>query len=155
MSELLVERERLVMEAEDLRSFVAGRHFMHNLFNRQGLPPSHLPRTWQRAYEPLFSDWLNRHDVIHEALRDLRMGDPESAERLLKHEVGEFRRTRRMMSTCGNTPHNRTEQSHRAATVKKNLNRECMCFHRTLACHLLRPFYCSKVRAGRLPFGNL
>ena len=24
------------------------------------------------------------------------------------------------MSTCGNTPHNRTEQSHRAATVKKN-----------------------------------
>ena len=90
VSELLVERERLAMEAEDLRSFVAGRHFMNNLFNRQGLPPSHLPRTWQRAYEPLFSDWLNRHDVIHEALRDLRMGDPESAERLLKHEVGEF-----------------------------------------------------------------
>ena len=90
VSELLVERERLAMEAEDLRSFVAGRHFTHNLFNRQGLPPSHLPRTWQRAYEPLFSDWLNRHDVIHEALRDLRMGDPESAERLLKHEVGKF-----------------------------------------------------------------
>ena len=90
VSELLVERERLAMEAEDMRSFVAGRHFMHILFNRQGLPPSHLPRIWQRAYEPLFSDWLNRHDVIHEALRDLRMGDPESAERLLKHEVSEF-----------------------------------------------------------------
>ena len=88
--ELLVERERLAMEAEDLRSFVAGRHFTHNLFNRQGLPPSHLPRTWQRAYEPLFSDWLNRHDVMHDALRDLRVGDPESAERLLKHKVGEL-----------------------------------------------------------------
>ena len=90
VSELLVEREGLAMEAEDLRSFVAGRHFMNNLFYRQGLPPSHLPRTWQRAYEPLFSDWQDRHDVIHEALRDLRMGDPESAERLLKHEVGKF-----------------------------------------------------------------
>ena len=90
VNELLVERERLAMEAEDLRSFVAARHFMRNLFNRQGLPPSHLPRTWQRACELLFSQWQNRHEVTHEALRDVRMGDSESAERLLRHEVGEF-----------------------------------------------------------------
>ena len=90
VSELLLERERLAMEAEDLRSFVAGRHFTHNLFDRQEISPPRLPRSWQRAYEPLFSNWQIRHDVIHEALRDLRKGDPESAEQLLKYEVGEL-----------------------------------------------------------------
>ncbi len=90
VNELLVERERLAMEAEDLRSFVAARHFMHNLFNRQGLPPSHLPRTWQRAYELLFSSWQDRHDVIRQAIHSFGTESSESAERLLRHEVGEF-----------------------------------------------------------------
>ena len=90
VSELLLERERLAMEAEDLRSFVAGRHFTQNLFDGRELSPPRLPRSWQRAHEPLFSNWQIRHDVIHEALRDLRMGDPDSAEQLLKHEIGEL-----------------------------------------------------------------
>ena len=69
MNELLVERERLAMEAEDLRGFVAARHFMHNPFNRQRSPPSLLPRTWQREYEQLLSAWQTRHDVIRQAIR--------------------------------------------------------------------------------------
>ena len=32
----------------------------------------------------------NAHDVMLAALRDVRMGDPESAEQRLKHEVGEL-----------------------------------------------------------------
>ena len=89
LQELLLERERLAMGAEDLRSFVAARHFMMNLLTERGpVPPAHVPWTWKRAYEQRHSQY--RHDVILEALRDVRMGDPESAERLLKHEVGEF-----------------------------------------------------------------
>ena len=91
LNELLLERERLAMGAEDLRSFVAARHFTRNLLLQRGsVPPAHVPWTWKRAYEQRHSQMENTHDVILEALRDVRMGDPESAERLLKHEVGEF-----------------------------------------------------------------
>ena len=91
LKELLLEGERLAMGAEDLRSFVAARHFTINLLaERRPVPPAHVPWTWKRAYEQRHSQMENTHDVILEALRDVRMADPESAERLLKHEVGEF-----------------------------------------------------------------
>ena len=91
LNELLLERERLAMAAEDLRSFVAARHFTWDLLMDRGpVPTAHVPRTWKRAYEQLLSQWQNRHDAIHEALRDVRMGEPESAEQILRHEVGEF-----------------------------------------------------------------
>ena len=93
MNELLQERERLAMAAEDMRTFVASRHFTRDLISqpqRGSVSPAHVPWTWKRAYNQLLSQWQNRHDAIHEALRDVRMGEPESAERLLRHEVGEF-----------------------------------------------------------------
>ncbi len=90
MNELLQERERLAMAAEDMRTFVASRHFTWDLLMERGpVPPAHVPWTWKRAYNQLLSQWQNRHDAIHEALRDVRMGEPESAERLLRHEDGE------------------------------------------------------------------
>ena len=90
MKELLLERERLAMGAEDLRSFVAARHFTRNLLLQRGsVPPAHVPWTWERAYQQRHSDMENAHGVMLAALRDVRMGDPESAEQRLKHEVGE------------------------------------------------------------------
>ena len=91
MNELLLERERLAMGAEDLRSFVAARHFTRNLLLQRGsVPPAHVPWTWKRAYEQRHSDMESAHDVMIAALRDVRMGDPESAKQRLKHEVGEL-----------------------------------------------------------------
>ena len=91
LNELLLERERLAMGAEDLRSFVAARHFTRNLLLQRGsVPPAHVPWTWERAYEQRHSDLENAHGVMLAALRDVRMGDPESAEQRLKHEVGEL-----------------------------------------------------------------
>ena len=92
MNELLQERERLAMAAEDMRTFVASRHFTRDLISEphRGLARTHVPRTWKRAHNLLLSQWQNRHDAIHEALRDVRMGEPERAERLLRHEVGEL-----------------------------------------------------------------
>ena len=92
MNELLQERERLAMAAEDMRSFVASRHFTRDLTSqpqRGSVSPAHVPWTWKRAYNQLLSQWQNRHDA-HEALRDVRLGEPKSAERLLRHEVGEL-----------------------------------------------------------------
>ena len=69
---------------------MAARHFTINLLSQRGsVPPAHVPWTWKRAYEQRHSDMENTHDVILAALRDVRMGDPESAEQRLKHEVGE------------------------------------------------------------------
>ena len=60
VSELLLERERLAMEAEDLRSFV----------------------------KPLLTNWQTR--VLRAALSDLRIGNADAAEQLLKRELGEL-----------------------------------------------------------------
>ena len=90
LNELLQERERLALGAEDLRSFVAARHFTRNLLLQRGsVPPAHVPWTWERAYQQRHSDMESAYDVMLAALRDMRMGDPESAEQRLKHEVGE------------------------------------------------------------------
>ena len=90
MNELLLGRERLAMGAEDLRSFVAARHFKINLLTERGpVPPAHVPWTWKRACEQRHSYMENAHDVMLAALRDVRMGDPESAEQRLNYEVGE------------------------------------------------------------------
>ena len=62
VSKLLLERERLAMEAEDLRSFV----------------------------KPLLTNWQTRHYVLRAPLSDLRIGNPDAAEQLLKRELGEL-----------------------------------------------------------------
>ena len=71
LQELLLERERLAMGAEDLRSFfVAARHFTRDLLLQRGsVPPADVPWTWERAHEQRNSDLGYAH-----ALRDVRMG---------------------------------------------------------------------------------
>ena len=43
MQELLLERERAAMQVEDLRGFVAARHFLANALES---PPA-VPETWR------------------------------------------------------------------------------------------------------------
>ena len=62
VSELLLQRERLAMEVEDLRSFV----------------------------KPLLTNWQTRHYVLREALFNLSIGHADSAEQILKRELGEL-----------------------------------------------------------------
>ena len=86
LQELLLERERLAMRGEDMRSFfVAARHFTRDLLLQRGsVPPADVPWTWERAHEQRNSDLGYAH-----ALRDVRMGESESAEQRLNYEVGE------------------------------------------------------------------
>ncbi len=53
------------------------------------MPPADVPWTWERAHEQQNSDLGYAHGVMLAALRDVRMGESESAEQLLNHEVGE------------------------------------------------------------------
>ena len=86
LQELFLARERLAMGAEDLRSFfVAARHFTRDLLlQKWSVPPAGVPWTWERAHEQRNSDLGYAH-----ALRDVRVGESESAEQRLNYEVGE------------------------------------------------------------------
>ena len=86
LSELLLERERLAMREEDLRSFVAARHFTRSLLTPPALGAAW---TWERAYAQRHNDLVSARDVMRAALDDLRQGDAELAEQRLSEEVGE------------------------------------------------------------------
>ena len=83
LRELLLDRERAAMQAEDLRSFVAERHFTGSL-----LVPRAFPMTWEAAYLQRHVDLELAHDAMRAALRAVRQGD-EGAADLLAVEVGD------------------------------------------------------------------
>ena len=62
VSKLLLERERLAMEAEDLRSFA----------------------------KPLLTKWQTRQYALRAAVFDMSIGYINRAEQVLKRELGEF-----------------------------------------------------------------
>ena len=84
MREVLLERERLAMTVADRDSYLAQRH---HVISVQRLLPEQ-PMTWQDAYDRRHADYLNKEDVTRAALRALRRGDSEAAERHLTAEVG-------------------------------------------------------------------
>ena len=84
LRELLQERERDRMQAEDLRSFVAQRHFTAS----QLVPGAPRPMTWEAAYARRHNDLQWAHDTMRDALRWVRSGDDVRAERLLAAELG-------------------------------------------------------------------
>ena len=85
LSELLLERERSAMREEDLRSFVAARHFVANALANA---PA-VPATWRQAAVQVGNDWRDTLGVMRAALRDLRRGQSERAEQRLSMEVSE------------------------------------------------------------------
>ena len=80
--ELLLERERAAMNAEDLRSYVAQRHF-----TASQLVPRAPALTWEAAFAQHHNDLLLAHDAMRDALRAVRQGDDVRAEGLLAAEV--------------------------------------------------------------------
>ena len=62
VSQLLLERERLAMEAEDLRSFA----------------------------KPLLTKWQTRHYALRAAVFDMSIGYIDRAEQILKRELGDL-----------------------------------------------------------------
>ena len=80
--ELLLERERAAMNAEDLRSYVAQRHF-----TASQLVPRAPALTWEAAFAQHHTDLLLAHDAMRDALRAVRQGDDVRAEGLLAAEV--------------------------------------------------------------------
>ena len=84
LRELLLDRERAAMQAEDLRSYVAQRHFTTSL-----LVPRAPAMTWEAAYAQLHFDLQLVFDAMRAAFRALRQGDGEGAEELLAAEVGD------------------------------------------------------------------
>ena len=82
LRELLLDRERAAMQAEDLRSYVAQRHFTASL-----LVPRAPAMTWEAAYAQRHNDLLWAHDAMRSALLAVRQGNNERAEVLLAAEV--------------------------------------------------------------------
>ena len=74
LREALLDRERAAMTAEDLRSFVAQRHFSGSM----QVPSLMRPMTWEAVYEQRHEDYLLAHDAMRAALRAQRQGDPFS-----------------------------------------------------------------------------
>ena len=84
LREALLDRERAAMTAEDLRSFVAQRHFSGSM----QVPSLMRPMTWEAVYEQRHEDYLLAHDAMRAALRAQRQGDGERVERVLVAELG-------------------------------------------------------------------
>ena len=84
LRELLQERERDRMQAEDLCSFVAQRHFMASLL----VPNALRPITWEAAYARRHNDLHWARGTMRDALRWFRRGENVHAERLLAAELG-------------------------------------------------------------------
>ena len=82
--ELLVDRERSAMAAEDARSYVAQRHFTAS----QQVPGAPRPMTWEAAYAQRHHDLLLAHDAMRVALLAVRQGDDQRAEDVLAAELG-------------------------------------------------------------------
>ena len=90
LQELLLERERLAMSREDVRSYMAARHFTRDLLSQplreRG---SVLPATWQVAYMEVDNDLVEAHSAMLAALRFARNGNPQgAAERLAAELMG-------------------------------------------------------------------
>ena len=92
LRELLLERERAAMQAEDLRSYVAQRHFTTSLLVPRApataAAAGHGPMTWEAAYAQRHNDLLEAHDAMRSALLAVRRGNDQRAEEVLAQELG-------------------------------------------------------------------
>ena len=82
---VLLDRERAAMQAEDLRSYVAERHFTSSWLS----PAFWRPMTWAAAYAQRHEDLELAHDAMRATLRDVRQGNFEEVEERLVAEVGD------------------------------------------------------------------
>ena len=81
---LAMDRERIAMANEDVRSYMAQRHFTGSL----QVPSTMHPMTWEAAYTQRHDDLLLAHDAMRAALLAQRQGDGERVEGVLVAELG-------------------------------------------------------------------
>ena len=85
LHQALLDRERAAMSNEDVRSWVAQRHFVGSLQVPRVPGP---PMTWRAAYNQRHNDFLDAHAAMRAARRAVRRGDDDGAEGHLTAEVG-------------------------------------------------------------------
>ena len=86
VSEVLLDRERAAMVAEDRGSFLAQRHYIGSLQLHQ--PYGAYPvMTWRDAYWMRRDDLRRAHEVMHASLMALRGGDAHRARDVLAQVV--------------------------------------------------------------------
>ena len=86
--EVMLDRERAAMVAEDRGSYMAQRHFTHT----QQMPGPHNtypPTTWRDAYLVQRNDAHRMRDVMRASLMHMRGGNDRLARALLAWVVGE------------------------------------------------------------------
>ena len=82
--ELLLERERAAMTAEDRGSLLAQRLFTGST----QVPSTMRPMTWRAAHRHVQNDMIGARDAMRAALRAHRRGDGDRVERVLVDELG-------------------------------------------------------------------
>ena len=87
LREVMLDRERAAMVAEDRGSFLAQRHYIGSLQLQQ--PYSAYPErmTWRDAYWMRRDDLRRAHEVMHTSLMALRGGDAQRARDVLAQVV--------------------------------------------------------------------
>ena len=87
--EVLLDRERAAMVAEDRGSYLAQRHFVGSL---QVPEPHNLypPMTWREAYLMQRNDMSRAREVMRASLMAMREGDDQRARDVIAQVVGEI-----------------------------------------------------------------
>ena len=80
----VLERERARMSLEDLRSWVAQRHFVGSL----QVPEVGQTMTWEMAYTSRHNALLDAHSLLEEVRDLLQQNQPAAALQRLLEEVG-------------------------------------------------------------------
>ena len=80
----VLERERARMSLEDLRSWVAQRHFVGSL----QVPDVGQTMTWEMAYTSRHNALLEAHSLLEEVRDLLQQNQPAAALQRLLEEVG-------------------------------------------------------------------
>ena len=84
LRQVLLERERVAMSNEDVRSWVA-----QHVFTQSVQPPrATIPLTWAAAYEVRHENFLHAQSVLEEVRAANREGDAEHIEEILADELG-------------------------------------------------------------------
>ena len=85
--EVMLDRERAAMVAEDRSSFIAQRHFVGS----QQEPNSHVhPMPWREAYMVRSTDMMRAREVMRASLIVLRRGDAQRAREVMARILSEI-----------------------------------------------------------------
>ena len=87
LREVMLDRERATMVAEDAHSYLAQRHFSYSL--QEHLPVTYdREPTWRNAYVAQLNVSLHMRDVMRASLTQMRAGNNGFARTLLAYQVG-------------------------------------------------------------------